>query len=756
MNSREEETESMMLEAMLIAGATAATPPASQESASTNPLIPREVLFGNPERSSVSISPDGSMLAFRAPVDGVMNAWVQPIDGGEARALTNFTDRPISGLSWSWNGEQLLFSKDAGGDENFHVYVVDVAGGDPRDLTPIDGVRAGISDASRERPDEIVVAMNDLNPQFMSTYRINTRTGERTLIQENDGYLGFILDDDWNVRGRSKMNDDGAIVTELRDIGSEEWYPFMTIPSEEMLTTSIRGFNKKGDRLYGASSMGRDKAALVWWEPRKGGDEEPTVVFESDKADVAGGIGNPDTYEPEAVVVNYLRPEWHILSEDIAGDIAALKQLDQGDFGITSRTRDNRTWIVAYNRDNGPPRYWVWDRDTQKGRFLFTTWPALEGMPLAEMKAVEIPTRDGLVMPSYLTVPQGSDGKNLPLVLFVHGGPWARDGWGYNPYHQWLANRGYAVLSPNFRGSTGFGKNFVNAGNREWYGKMQDDLNDAVDWAVAQDIADPKRVAIMGASYGGYATLAGLTRDPDKFAAGVDIVGPSHVGTLINSVPPYWKPMMKMFDERVGSFDEPAFLDAISPLTHVEYISRPLLIGQGANDPRVKIAESDQIVEAMNKRDLPVTYVVFPDEGHGFNKPTNNMAFNAVTEQFLAEHLGGRAEPVGDDLALSTAQVRDKGGLALDVETYVPAANEDEPPVVEAVAADQLSPEERQQADLIMAQLDQLPVDQLPMIREQMLQQRGMAPAEAIKLIDYVIGLVDQKIEQSTKETVDG
>ncbi|MCH2140615.1 MAG: S9 family peptidase [Phycisphaerales bacterium] len=741
----------MMFEAMIVAGAAV-----SPQTTSPNDLIPRELIFGNPERSNVSISPDGSMLAFRAPVDGVMNAWVQPIEGGEPRALTNFSDRPIGGVSWSWNGEQLLFSKDAGGDENFHVYVVDVDGGEPRDLTPVDGVRAGIADTSQDRPDEIVINMNDTNPQFMNVYRVNTRTGERTLVQKNDGYIGYTLDHDWNIRGRAKMNEEGALVTELIDPETNEWFEFMTIPSDEMMNTQISGFNKKGDRLYGASSIGRDKAALVWWEPRKGGAENPTVVFESDKADVAGGIGNPDTYEPEAVVVNYLRPEWHVLSDHIVGDIEALKKLDQGDFGITSRTKDNRTWIVAYNRDNGPPRYWLWDRDSQQGRYLFTTWPALEGKSFAEMQALEIPTRDGLQMPSYLTIPQGSDGKNLPMVLLVHGGPWARDAWGYNPYHQWLANRGYAVLSPNFRGSTGFGKNFVNAGNREWYGKMQDDLNDAVDWAVAQGIADKDRIAIMGGSYGGYATLAGLTRDPEKFACGVDIVGPSHVATLIKSVPPYWKPIMEMFEQRVGSLDEPAELDAISPLTHVEYINKPLLIGQGANDPRVKIAESDQIVDAMNQRGLPVTYVVFPDEGHGFQNPENNMAFNAVTEAFLAEHLGGRAEPVGNDLVDSTAQVRDKGGLTLAVETYVPDEDEDAPAAIQQVTMEDLSPEEQKQVELVMQQFDSLPVEQLPMVRDQLMQQRQMAPPEAIKLVDYLIKALDTKIEESMRESSGG
>jgi dipeptidyl aminopeptidase/acylaminoacyl peptidase len=748
---QEEESDPMMLEAMIIAGAAAAQDAAATPT--TDDLIPREVLFGNPERSSVSISPDGSMLAFRAPVDGVMNAWVQPVEGGEPRALTSFTDRPISGLVWSWNGEQLLFTKDSGGDENYHVYTVDVAGGEPRDLTPIDGVRASISDTSRDRPDEVVINMNDTNPQFMNVYKVNTRTGERTLLQENDGYLGYTLDDDWNVRVRAKMNDDGGFITDLRDVGSDEWYEFMTTPPDEIMTTQVAGFNKKGDRLYGTSSLGRDKAALVWWNPERGGADNPTVVFESKKADVSGGIGNPETNEPEAVIVNYLRPEWHILDESLAPDIDGLKKLDQGDFSITDRTRDNRTWVVAYNRDSGPPRYWLWDRDKQHGRFLFTTWPALEGKPLAEMQTVEIPTRDGLVMPSYLTLPEGSDGKNLPMILFVHGGPWARDGWGYNPYHQWLANRGYAVLSPNFRGSTGFGKNFANAGNREWYGKMQDDLNDAVDWAVAKGVVDPKRVAIMGGSYGGYATLAGLTRDPEKFACGVDIVGPSHVRTLISSAPPYWKPMMKMFEDRIGSMDEPAYLDAISPLTHVEYINKPLLIGQGANDPRVKVAESDQIVEAMNMRALPVTYVVFPDEGHGFRNPKNNLAFNAVTEAFLAEHLGGRAEPVGDDLVDSTAQVRDKGGLDLAVETHVAVAGEDESAPIEAVAIDELSPAEQKQVEMVLTQLEQIPVEQLPLARDQMMQQRAMAPPEAVKLIDYIIQQLDEKIEQSTKES---
>jgi len=627
------------------------------------PLIPRAVLFGNPERTSVRISPDGSRLAFLAPVDGVLNAWIQSIDGGEARAVTEFTDRPITGLTWAWNGEQLLFMKDRGGNENFHVFAVDIDTAEVRDLTPKDGVRAMIFATDRDRPDEILVQMNAPNPQLMSVYRLDTRTGETTLVQENDGWLGYLADEDWNIRGRTKMTEDGGQLFQMRDPGGA-WFEFLTIPPEDGLTTQPTTFSEDGSTLYGISSIGRDKACLVAWRPTAGGGSDPRILFTSDEADVSSAIGDPTTNEPVAVAVNYLRPRWHVLDDSVREDLEALRGLDEGSFGVSSRTRDDRTWIVGYDRDDAAPVYWLWNRDSREGRKLFTSWPELEDQPLVEMRGVEVPTRDGFVMPSYLSVPPVGDGPH-PMVLFVHGGPWGRDGWGYNSYHQWLANRGYAVLSPNFRGSTGFGKAFLNAGNREWYHAMQDDLNDAVAWAIAEGHADPERVAIMGGSYGGYATLAGLTRDAELFACGVDIVGPSHVGTLLRSIPPYWAPMLKMFETRVGSLDETEWLDSISPLTHVDSIEDPLLIGQGANDPRVKIAESDQIVEAMNRRGLPVTYVVFPDEGHGFRRPENSMAFNAVTEVFLAEHLGGRFEPIGDDVAKSTAEVRDKGGLEL-------------------------------------------------------------------------------------------
>jgi dipeptidyl aminopeptidase/acylaminoacyl peptidase len=716
------------------------------------PLIPRELLFGNPERSSVCISPDGSMLAFRAPVDGVLNAWVQPIDG-DAKVLTNFTDRPIGGLSFSWNGEQLLFTKDSGGDENNHIYSVDIDDAEIHDLTPIDGVAARMSGASKERPDELVVSINDRDPQYHDLYIVNTRTGERELLQENEGYAGYMLDADWNVRGRMNMTEDGGSLTEMKNMDSGEWFEFLKVEQEDTMGTSPGGFNRKGDKLYGSSSIGRDKAAVVWWSPVEGGGSNPTVVFESDRADISGSITNPDTYEPEAIAVSYLRPEITVIdnSNNIATDLANLEKLGGKDFGITDRTKDNRTWVVAFGAPEDVPTYWLWDRDSQTGKKLFTTWPALEGQPLVGMEGVEIPTRDGLIMPSYVTLPASyKEGQRLPLVMLIHGGPWARDSWGFNPLHQWLANRGYAVVSPNFRGSTGFGKNHVNSGDREWYGKMQDDINDAAAWAVEQGFADEDRMCIMGGSYGGYATLAGMTRDPELWACGVDIVGPSHVGTLLKTIPPYWAPIITMFTTRVGSLDEPEFLDSISPLTHVQKISKPLLIGQGANDPRVKLSESDQIVEAMNSADLPVTYIVFPDEGHGFRNPKNNMAFMATTEAFLAKHLGGRAEPIGDSINESTAQVREKGGLDFgDVAVYVAEEGEDEGPslLMMEVSVEDLSPDQQTQFNQFLEQLDQLPPGMLQMVLDQITAQAGQAPAEDLALGALIAQTLDKKIK---------
>ena len=378
-------------------------------------------------------------------------------------------------------------------------------------------------------------------------------------------------------------------------------------------------------------------------------------------------MSHPTENTVQAVAFTYLRKEWKVLDPAIEDDMTYLRSVADGEMEVTSRTQDDLHWSVAYIMDNGPVRYYHYDRKAKKARFLFTNRKSLEGLKLAKMNPVVIKARDGLSLVSYLTLPLGSDSdgdvrpeKPLPLVLDVHGGPWARDEWGYNPLHQLLSNRGYAVLSVNFRGSTGFGKQFVNAGNKEWAAKMHDDLLDAVKWAVDQKVANKEKVAILGGSYGGYATLVGLTFTPDVFACGVDIVGPSNILTLLSTIPPYWQPAIQMFKDRVGDHttaEGKKFLETRSPLSLVDKIKKPLLIGQGANDPRVKQSEADQIVKAMQQKKIPVTYVLYPDEGHGFARPENSLSFYAVTEAFLAEHLGGRHEPIGKAFAGSSITV---------------------------------------------------------------------------------------------------
>ena len=744
--------------------------PSAGQSGAQRELISRDLLFGNPERAGVKISPTGSHLSYVAPLDGVMNVWVMPAEGGEARAVTSSTDRPIGNYRWASNGEQILYVTDTNGDENTHVFVVGLDGGDAVDLTPGDEVKASIASQHRDRPDEILVQSNGRDPQFFDMKRINTRTGESTMAFLNDGgYVGMIPDDDWVVRLRGKMMPDGGSSYEYLDSPEGAWSDFETIGPDDSMTTQPMGFSRDGKTMWMLDSRGRDTNALYKFPSGETDSDARTLVYESPVSDIADSITNPETYEPQALATNRLRREWTILDESIRPDLEALGRLSGGELEIVSRTRDDRTWVVAYLHDDGPVRYWVWDRDTQSGRYLFSHRPDLEDVTLSSMTGVEIPTRDGLSMPSYLTIPAGSAGGKLPMVLLVHGGPWARDSWGYNPYHQWLADRGYAVLSVNFRGSTGFGKNYLNAGNREWYGKMQDDLVDAVKWAVAEGIAAPDRVAIMGGSYGGYATLAGLTRDPDLFACGVDIVGPSHVGTLLETIPPYWEPIKVMFETKVCAFDDPEFIDQISPLTHVDNIKKPLLIGQGANDPRVKISESDQVVAAMDAKGIAVTYVVFPDEGHGFARPENNKAFNAITEEFLAEHLGGRFQPLDGVLGQSTAQVRRLGGLELDGATQWSEASE-AAPAAEAPRVkrtfEELDPEQQAKFTAAVNQLDtvmtQMKLQQgdgfdegkmIGFFLQQMAQQRAQVPVADLPSFDLLAQTLEsRRLEAAQQE----
>jgi dipeptidyl aminopeptidase/acylaminoacyl peptidase len=664
--------------------ALAVVPLASAFAQNDVPLIPRQVLFGNPDRAGVQLSPDGKWLSYRAAVDGVMNVWVAPReDLSKARAVTQDKHRGITFYFWAYTNNHILYLKDKDGDENWHIHCVDLTSGEDRDLTDLPGVQARVQEVSPDFPNEILIGLNNRDPQMHDIYRLNLTTGERSLVEENrQGYVGYLSDRDMKLYFAVQSTPDGGMDI-FRSTAPGNWTSFTRIPHGDTLTTQALGLDKSRKNLYMMDSRERNTSALTLVAIESG---EAKVLAEDPKADIEGLITHPTERHVQAVNSNYTRRNWKILDPAIQGDFDVLAKVARGEFDVTSRTLDDSQWIVAYDTDAGPVQYYHYDRLTKKPTFLFTNRKALEKLPLARMNPVVVPASDGLGLVSYYTLPVQSDPDNdgkpagpLPMVLFVHGGPWARDYWGYDPYHQWLANRGYAVLSVNFRGSTGLGKAFVNAGDHEWAGKMHQDLIDAVDWAVKEGIADPQRVGIMGGSYGGYATLVGLTFTPDKFACGVDIVGPSNLITLLSTIPPYWAPMIEIFTQRVGDHrteEGRKLLTERSPLSRVDQIKRPLLIGQGANDPRVKQAESDQIVAAMKNHKIPVTYALFPDEGHGFARPENGMAFNAVAEVFLSRHLGGRHEAISEDIRQSSLTVPAGGG---DIQGLMESLQKKEP-----------------------------------------------------------------------------
>jgi dipeptidyl aminopeptidase/acylaminoacyl peptidase len=633
-------------------------------------VIPRKVLFGNPDRASVQISPDGRHISWLAALDGVLNVWVAPADRlDEARPVTFDKKRGIRIYQWAYTNRHVLYLQDEGGNEHWNVFAVDLDTLAASNLTPDPEVTAYIRAASERHPEEVIIAVNDRSRQFHDLHRINVLTGADTLLLQNperiegQPVVNIMPDDDYNVRFAMTLDGEGATDV-FRWVGDGSWEPFQRIPAEDMLTTGPRAFDRTGQVLYWGDSRGRNTAALVAMDLRTAGQ---TVLAEDDRADAGHLMLHPTAKTPQAVSFEYDRQQWRVLDPSLEADFACLRALTDGDLIVSSRTLDDQVWIVAYQVDDGPVRYYRYDRGRRQAQFLFTNNKALEGRPLAKMRPVVLKSRDGLDMVCYYTLPAGSDANGdgvpnapLPAVLVVHGGPWGRDSWGYHPWHQWLANRGYAVLSVNYRGSTGFGKAFINAANREWAGKMHDDLIDAVNWMVGRGIARRDKVAIFGGSYGGYAALVGLTFTPEVFACGVDLVGPSRLVTLLENAPPYWMPMMSLFKVRVGDHtteEGRRFLDTRSPLMFVDRIRRPLLIGQGANDPRVTQVESDQVVRAMQEKAIPVTYAVYGDEGHGFARPENRMSFYAISEAFLSRHLGGRFEPIGDDFSNSSIRI---------------------------------------------------------------------------------------------------
>jgi dipeptidyl aminopeptidase/acylaminoacyl peptidase len=649
-------------------------------------LIPRRLFFDYPDRAQVKISPDGQRIGWLAPVRGVLDVWVGPADDvKKAQPVTQIVGGDIRSWGWTFGSDRALFVLGKGGDDSRHLYAVDLVKKETTDLTPIDGVRAELVGLSPKHPAQALVSLNDRDRKAPDVYLVDLPTGARKLVQQNDGGYGhWFADDELRVRYATRQNADASADLLQPPHGKEKdkdnkdkdnkdkdkWKPFQQVPMEDALTVQGVEFDKSGNTFYLKDSRNRDTSALFAVDTTTG---KATLVAEDPHSDVGQVLLHPTNKTVEAVSFDYERPTWVVIDAAVEGDFYYLQTFGDGTLLVTSRSLDEQRWVVAYAHSDGPTRYYRYDRNPDipgnvgKATFLFSSKDELEHAKLAATERVLIKARDGLDLVSYLTLPYDQDPRGegrpkepLPTVLLVHGGPWARATREDSPEHPWLASRGYAVLSVNYRGSTGFGKQFVNAGNLEWGGKMRDDLVDAAKWAVDQKVADPTKVAIMGAGYGGYATLVGMTMSPHTFACGVDVGGPSNLLTLVQTVSPYWQPQIEELAKRLGDWrtdDGKKLLTDRSPVTYIGAINKPLLIGQGKNDPYVSEAQSVELAAAIRSKRVPVTWVVDPDEGQGFARPPNRTGFSALAELFLAQCLGGPYQPIGDDLAASTIRV---------------------------------------------------------------------------------------------------
>jgi dipeptidyl aminopeptidase/acylaminoacyl peptidase len=642
------------------------------------PIIDRELIFGNPEIAAAELSPDGKYLAFLKPWKDTRNVYVKGVDEpfSAARLLTTESKRPIAGFFWTWDSKYILFAKDNDGDENYNVYAVDpaakpAAGAEApasRDLTGLKGIRVMIDEVPKTDPDAVYIGLNDRDKAWHDLYKLKISTGEKTLVRKNtERITGWNFDLKGNLRLASRAAENGD--TEILRVDPDK---FTKIYSCNVFETcgAIR-FQKDGKQVYFESNKGADVdlVSLMLLDPETG----KATMVESDplkQADFGGARFSEAT--DDLVITLYYgdRRRRYYHDKGFETDLKWLEGKFPGkEVSIGSDTRDEQTWLIVANSDTEPGETYLFDRKTRKLTLQYKIREKLPRESLASMKAVRYKSSDGLEIPAYLTLPKGVPAKNLPALIIPHGGPWGRDVWGYNSLHQFFANRGYVVLSPNFRASTGYGKKFLDAGNKEWGKKMQDDVTWGAKYLVAEGIADPKRIGILGGSYGGYATLAGVTFTPDLYAAAVDIVGPSNLITLLETIPPYWEPIRKLFYERMGDPTTPegkALLTERSPLTYADKIKTPLLVVQGANDPRVNKREADQIVIALRDRGYPVEYLVAPDEGHGFARPVNNMALFMTAEKFLAKHLNGRYQEGGTPEA--TARLKE---ITVDPKTVV-------------------------------------------------------------------------------------
>ena len=624
-------------------------------------LIPRSVLFGNPDYARVRLSPSGEQIAYLAPLEGVLNLWVAPANAPlEGRPVTREA-AAIGGFAWTFSPDVLLYLRDERGDENWHVYRLNLESGETLDLTP-GLVAARIEKLSPSSPREVVLATNARHPQLHDLYRVDLETAESELVFANPGYAAFLLDAALRVRVAFSLRASHQEIVEILPNG--EARDLLRVPPEDTLSFGLAGVNSAGTKVYLFSSISRDTAGLCSLEIDTG---RLDVLAADPRCDVDQVLFHPQSGDPLAAAFTYDRTSWRSLQPEIEGDFRELARTDPGDLRIVSQSAQDQHWIVRFSSDQRSPRLALWDRRSRRAVPLFSEYKQIDKFILSAMHPRTLRSRDDLSLMTYVSLPRGSDfegrglpDRPLPMVLLVHGGPWSRDRWGYEPMTQFLANRGYAVLSVNFRGSLGFGKRVANAGDLEWGRRMHDDLLDGVEWAVSEGIAIEQKVAIMGISYGGFAAMVGLALTPRVFACGVNVVGPARLSTLLQQFPQYWAPIMDLFKARVGDWTTEqgrAALDAFSPSNHAAAIVRPLLIVQGERDVRVPQSESAAIVEELQRRKVPVTYASLPDQGHMFSNPENNQALFALIEAFLQSHLGGACEPFGREMASSRVRI---------------------------------------------------------------------------------------------------
>jgi len=659
-----------------LAGCGGDSEPTQEVADAMPPLLDRELFFGDPEVSGAQLSPDGRWMTFLKPFEGARNIWIkgadQPFDA--AQPLTA-DKRPVPGYFWSRDSRHVLYVQDRDGDENYHVWAVDPAGertGDAgvpvaRDLTPIDGVRAMIYSVPKNAPDVIIVGLNDRDPSFHDVWRVDIESGDRVLLRQNDdGMAAWMFDLDGKLRLAVRTVPGGG--AELLRVDLDGYTTLASSTYEEELNP-VR-FHKDGRHCYVETNVGDLDLSQLMLMDTETGVMQYVEADPEGEVDFGGTSFHPETDQLLATYYVADRVRVYPKTDEAARLWENLrKALPAGEISTTSMTRDMSRLLVSVSSDVDPGSVYLYDTASGQATLQYRSRPDLPSEHLAPMKPVKYTARDGLTIHGYLTLPRGVPHENLPVVMYIHGGPWARDYWGYEPYCQFLANRGYAVMQVNYRSSTGYGKHYLNAGNRQWgLGAMQHDVTDAVQWLIAEGIADPEKVAIYGGSYGGYATLAGVTFTPDLYACGIPYVGPSNLLTLIESFPEYWRPFLEgSWYKRVG---DPAVesdrqdLIARSPLFHSDQITAPLLVVHGANDPRVTQHESDQIVTALRDKGKPVEYIVAPDEGHGFRAPENRKALAVAMEKFLARHLGGRYQ---EDVRESTQQRLDE--ITVDVST---------------------------------------------------------------------------------------